>query len=480
MKEMLMYINNEWKGSANGAFIDVVDPADQSVYGKIPRGSKEDVDQAVEAARTAFESEAWKQVKPHERGYLLNEIARRIREEKETLALMETQDVGKPLSQGMADVEAAARYFEYYGGVADKILGETIPIEDGILDFTVREPVGVTAHIVPWNYPIQIISRSVAAAIATGNTVVVKSAEDTPATAHRLAQFFDEADLLPGVFNLVTGYGKEAGASLSGHPDINHLTFTGSVPTGIAVMKSAAENVVPVTLELGGKSPNIVFEDCDQEKAVQGVVKSIIQNAGQTCSAGSRLLVDRNIKGEFLTKVVSAFQALQVGPGKEDLDIGPILSESQFEKIMAYLKQAEKDGKILAGGGQAYVDEYKGGYYIAPTVIDGLNHTHPLAQEEIFGPVLTVFQFDGEDEAIRLANDTDYGLVTGVWTENISKAHRVADRIRSGQVFINNYGAGGGIQMPFGGFKKSGFGREKGLEALKNYTAVKNVAIKYR
>ncbi|WP_082236067.1 aldehyde dehydrogenase family protein [Halobacillus massiliensis] len=480
MKEMLMYINNQWKESTSGKFIDVMDPADQSVYGKIPQGSKEDVDKAVEAARKAFESEEWKKVKPHERGYLLNKIAHRIREEKESLAMMETQDVGKPLTQAKADVEAAARYFEFYGGVADKILGETIPIEDGILDFTVREPVGVTAHIVPWNYPIQIISRSVAAAIATGNTAVVKSAEDTPATAYRLAQFFDETDLLPGVFNLVTGYGKEAGASLAGHPDINHVTFTGSVPTGISVMKAAAENVVPVTLELGGKSPNIVFADCDQEKAIQGVVKAIIQNAGQTCSAGSRLLIDRTVKDEFLEKVTNAFQELQVGPGKDDVDIGPILSKSQFEKIIAYLKLADKDGEILTGGRQLDIGGYDRGYYIAPTIIDGLDHNHPAAQEEIFGPVLTVFEFEGEDEALRLANDTEYGLVTGVWTENIGKAHRIADRIRSGQVFINNYGAGGGIQMPFGGFKKSGFGREKGLEALKNYTTVKNVAIKYR
>ncbi|WP_254434203.1 aldehyde dehydrogenase family protein [Halobacillus sp. Marseille-Q1614] len=480
MKEMLMYINNEWKEASNKEFINVKDPADQSVYGKIPRAGKEDVNQAVNAARRAFENPEWKKFKPHERGYILNKMAERIRRDKETLAQLETQDVGKPLSQSMADVEAAARYFEFYGGVADKIMGETIPVEDGILDFTVREPVGVTAHIVPWNYPIQIVSRSVAAAIAAGNTVVVKSAEDTPATAHCLAQFFEELNLIPGVFNLVTGYGKEAGAYLSGHPDINHVTFTGSVPTGIAVMKAAAENIVPVTLELGGKSPNIVFADCDQDAAMQGVVKSIIQNAGQTCSAGSRLLIERPIKDKFLEKVKDAFEKLLVGPGIEDTDIGPILSQSQFEKVMNYIEQAKTDGKMVAGGHRVEVNGNEGGFYIQPTIIDALDHSHPAAQEEIFGPVLTVFSFDQEEEAVRLANDTEYGLVTGVWSENINKAHRLADCIKSGQVFINNFGAGGGIQMPFGGFKKSGFGREKGLEALKNYTTVKNVAIKYK
>ncbi|WP_113928376.1 aldehyde dehydrogenase family protein [Bacillus sp. P14.5] len=480
MKELKMYINGEWVNSKSGQTIPFYDPADQSEIGTIPRGLEEDMDEAVQVALFTFESEEWRTFKPHERGYVLLELAKKIRENRDELAELETADVGKPMSQAYADVEAAARYFEFYAGAADKMMGETIPIEDGVLDFTVREPIGVTAHIIPWNYPIQITSRSTAAAIATGNTVVLKTAEDTPLTALKLAEFFAETALPKGVFNVVTGYGREAGQALSSHPKVNHITFTGSVDTGKMIMKSAAENIVPVTLELGGKSPNVVFRDCDEEKTVDWVTKSIIQNAGQTCSAGSRLLVEASYKQRFVSLLKERFEQLRVGPGKTDPDIGPILSKNQFERVMTFVDQAEKEGKIVTGGKRVEIEGFENGYYVRPTIIDEVSPDSVIAQEEIFGPVLSVFTFESEEEAIRLANGTDYGLVTGIWTQDIGKAHRLADRIRSGQVFINNYGAGGGIQMPFGGYKKSGFGREKGLVALKNYTQLKNVAIKYR
>src|SRR5690625_3664587 len=287
-----MYINRKWVHCANEEGIEVNNPSNGEAIATIPRGNATDIDDAVKAAKEAFNSEAWRGIKPHERGYLLFKMAEKIRENRDELAELETMDVGKQLTQGYVDIDAAIRYFELYAGAADKLMGDTIPIQDGILDFVVREPVGITVHIIPWNYPIQIMSRSVAAAIATGNTVVVKSAEDTPMTAHKLTEYIAELGFPDGVFNHVTGYGYEAGVALSSHPLINHITFTGSVETGSAVMKAAAENITPVTLELGGKSPNIVFSDCHIDKTVNGVVKAIIQNAGQTCSAGSRLLIE--------------------------------------------------------------------------------------------------------------------------------------------------------------------------------------------
>ncbi|MCF3944559.1 aldehyde dehydrogenase family protein [Oceanobacillus alkalisoli] len=480
MKTYEMYINGEWVKSADSAIIDVLNPASSEKIGEIPRGTKEDVDRAVQAATAAFRSEEWRTYSAFDRGDILFAIAEKLQANRDELAELETTDVGKPLSQGYADVDAAIRYFRFYGGAADKVMGDTIPIQDGLLDYVVREPVGVTAHIIPWNYPLQIISRSVAAAIATGNTVVVKSAEDTPLTALRLSEFFAELDLPRGVFNHVTGYGYEAGAALAGHPLINQVTFTGSVATGISVGQAAMANVVPATLELGGKSPNIVFADCDVEATVAGVVRSIVQNAGQTCSAGARLLVEESFKEEFLEKVLEQFGKLSIGAGIEDKDIGPILNERQFDRVMGMINIAREEGEILFGGNPVTVEGYEGGFYIEPTIVDGVSTNSRIAQEEVFGPVLTVFTFKDTEEALELANSTEYGLVAGVWTKDINRAHYLASRIDSGQVFINNYGAGGGVQMPFGGYKKSGFGREKGWAALDNYTTLKNVAVKYR
>ncbi|HET6871729.1 MAG TPA: aldehyde dehydrogenase family protein [Sporolactobacillaceae bacterium] len=474
-----MFIDGQWVEAFNNEVIDVIDPADSRVLYQIPRGEKQDVDQAVKAARSAFESERWQTFQPHERGRLLHKMSKLILRDKEEVAIMETLDTGKPISQAKADVEAGARYFEYYSGIADKVFGETIPIEAGILDYTVREPMGVTAHIIPWNYPLQIASRSVAAAIATGNTVVLKPAEDTPSSALKLAELFEEAGLPKGVYNVVTGLGHEAGAALTAHPDLNQITFTGSVATGMQVMAAASKSVIPVTLELGGKSPNIVFEDCPWDDALNWVVRSIVQNAGQTCSAGARLLVHQAIHEKFVSDVCARMETLKIGRGIEDPDLGPILSKKQFDRIGLFLEKAKKEAKILTGGERACVGQAEAGYYIQPTVIDQVDPRSALAQEEIFGPVLTVFPFKDEEEALHLANGTPYGLVAGIWTKDVSRAHRLAGKIRAGQIFINNYGAGGGIQMPFGGYKKSGFGREKGLEALRNYTQLKNVAVKY-
>ncbi|TCP28768.1 aldehyde dehydrogenase (NAD+) [Scopulibacillus darangshiensis] len=474
-----MFINGKWLEQDTGETIGVMNPANGEIMYHIPRGQKADIDRAVASARDAFESQIWQTFKPETRGRILWKMADLIRRDKDSIAEMETLDTGKPLSQAKADVEAGAGYFEYYAGMADKILGETIPIASGILDFTVREPVGVTSHIVPWNYPLQIASRSTAAAIATGNTVVMKPAEDTPATALKLARLFEEAGLPKGVFNVVTGYGYEAGAALSDHPGVDHVTFTGSVETGMAVMTAAAKNITPVTLELGGKSPNIVFSDCHWDEALNTVMRSIIQNAGQTCSAGSRLLVQKDIHDRFVDALCEKMQSLVIGPGIDDCDLGPILSEKQCRKIESYIDFAKQEGvAIKTGGNRANVEGSEGGFYFQPTVLDHVAPDSRLAKEEIFGPVIAVFPFETEKEALKLANHSPYGLVAGIWTKDIGKAHRLAEKIRAGQIFINNYGAGGGIQMPFGGYKKSGFGREKGLEALRNYTQLKNVAIK--
>lgn len=312
MKRISMLINGKWVGDDSNEWLPVFNPSNGELIAEIVKGKKEHVDEAVHAAQVAFESDEWKKVKPYERGQLLVRLAAHIRNNAEQWSKWECEDVGKPISQAKADVEAAARYFEFYGGAADKVMGDTIPIEEGILNATVLEPVGVTAHIVPWNYPLQITARSVAAAIATGNAVIVKSAEDTPLTTHAIAEWFAESELPKGIFQHVTGLGADVGGPLAGHPGIHHITFTGSVNTGISVMIAAAENVVPVTLELGGKSPNIVFADANEELALEGIVRAIIQNAGQTCSAGSRLLIEEKYKEHFLRKLTAKFNELTI------------------------------------------------------------------------------------------------------------------------------------------------------------------------
>lgn len=474
-----MLLDGNWVGNDENEWIPVMNPSTGEQIADIVSGTKEHVDLAVQAARNAFESDTWRAIKPYERGQLLIKLAQYIREHAEEWSILECQDVGKPLSQARADIEAAARYFEFYGGAADKVMGDTIPIEDGIFNATVLEPIGVTVHIVPWNYPIQITARSVAAAIATGNAVIVKSAEDTPHSAHKIAEWFQMSRFPNGIFQHITGLGSVVGAALSSHPDVNQITFTGSVATGISVMESAARNIVPVTLELGGKSPNIVFRDANQEAAIQGVLSSIIQNAGQTCSAGARLLIHSSIKEEFLSKLIIRFNELKIGPGHLDLDMGPILNEKQFTQIMEKIHRASSKGRILCGGKRKMMEGYENAFYLEPTIVDGVSVDDEIAQQEVFGPVLTAFTFDTVEEAIQLANSTEYGLVTGIWTKDIDVAHFVANRMKSGQVFINSYGAAGGIQMPFGGYKKSGIGREKGFIALRNYTQIKNIAVKY-
>ena len=475
-----LIVNGERVNASDGGAFDVFDPSTGDTLATVAKATKADVDRAVAAAQAAMDSKAWGGIAPAERGRIMNRIAHTLRERAEELATLESRDNGKPLRQARTDVQVAARYFEFFAGIADKIMGNTIPLGPGYLDFTVREPIGVSAQIVPWNYPIQIGARGVAPALAAGCAVVLKPSSEAPMTALRLGEIGLECGLPAGALNVIPGTGSEAGVALASHPHINQLTFTGSVDVGIGVAKMAAENVVPVVMELGGKSPNVVFADADFELAAAGVANAIFQNAGQTCSAGSRLLVERKAHDAFVAKLVERAKSMRVGPGVSDPDMGPIISKKQLETVERYVGVGAGEGAQVAAGGARPSDPALGkGYYFQPTLLDRVTPDMRVAQEEIFGPVLAMIEFDDIEQAVEIANRSQYGLVSGIWTRDINKAMSLASRIKAGQVYINTYGAGGGVELPFGGYKKSGYGREKGLESLASYTQVKNVCIKY-
>jgi aldehyde dehydrogenase (NAD+) len=465
--------------SLSGERLDVVCPSDGLAFASIPASGEADVDHAVSAARSSMDSKPWGRMPAFERGRCLTRLGLLIEKHASELAALESRDTGKPIRQGRADVNASTRYFEFYGGAADKIGGDTIPFLDGYTALTLREPHGVVAGIIPWNYPLQILSRVVGAALAMGNTLVVKPAEEASLTAIRVAELALEAGLPEGVFNVITGTGREAGAALAGHPGVDYVTFTGSPPTGTAIQQAAAANNRGVTMELGGKSPQIVFADADIEKAVPVLVNAIIQNGGQTCSAGSRVLIERAIYDEVATKLAARFSALVAGPHDADLDLGALISARQKARVEGMVADAEKAGARILAQGKVQAHAPAGGHYFAPLLFGSVDPKSELAREEVFGPVLSLFAFDTEEQAIELANGTDYGLIAGVWTKDGARQHRVAKRVRAGQVFVNAYGAGGGVELPFGGFGKSGHGREKGLEALYDMSATKTIVFSH-
>ncbi|WGT51807.1 aldehyde dehydrogenase family protein [Thioclava nitratireducens] len=455
------------------ARLQVECPSDGREIAQIARGGSEEIDAAVEAAQAALAGE-WGQLSAAERGRLLLKMSGLVLAHAEDLAVIEALDVGKPLTQARADVAALARYLEFYGGAADKVMGETIPYLNGYTAYTLREPHGVTAHIVPWNYPMQIIGRSVGAALAMGNAAVVKPAEEASLTALAFGRIAQEAGMPAGALNIVPGLGEEAGAALSAHPGIDHISFTGSVAVGQRIQAAAAANVVPVTLELGGKSPQLVFADADLDRALPFLVNAGIQNAGQTCSASSRILVQRSRYDEVLEMMAARYRSLVAGPALGDHDLGPLISARQKEIVEGYLALAAD--LTIAAQGRIAEDAPASGHYVAPTLIGGGHGAHRLAQEEIFGPAQIVIPFEDEEEAVAIANGTEYGLVASVWSENGGRTMRLARRLRAGQVFLNNYGAGGGVELPFGGIGKSGHGREKGFEALYGFSVLKTVA----
>jgi aldehyde dehydrogenase (NAD+)/betaine-aldehyde dehydrogenase len=454
-----------------------VDPSTGTPLAEVARCGSREVNDAVTAAWDAFEG-VWRRTSAAERARALRGLCELVRRERDDLALLESRDTGKPLRQARTDVDVAARYFEFYADTVEAVYGDTIPVSQEIFAYTLREPYGVTGHIVPWNYPIQIGSRTVAPALAAGNCCVLKPASEAPLTALRLGELALEAGFPPGALNVVPGYGAEAGSALAGHPRIAHLSFTGSVEVGRLVAKAAAENCVPVTLELGGKSPNIVFADADVGGAAPVIVNSIIQNAGQTCSAGSRLLVEEAVHDRLLRDIAERFRALRLGPGPDDPDLGPLISGEQRERVLRYVEEGKRESRLLVGGEAPSDERLADGFFWLPTLFDEVAPTAVIAQEEIFGPVLAATSFRSFDEAQQLAEDTQFGLIAAVWTRDVGKAHLLARELRVGQVYVNTYGAGGGVELPFGGWKLSGHGREKGFEALLGYTQTKTVAVK--
>jgi len=469
----LCLIAGRWQPAISGKTLPLMDPSTGDVLCEIASGGSEDIDAAVRAAEDAL-SGTWGRATAAERGRVLAKIGQLVLEHTDTLAELEARDVGKPLTQARNDVIALARYMEFYGGAADKLHGETIPYLEGYTVYTLREPHGVTGHIIPWNYPMQIIGRSVGAALATGNACVLKPAEEACLTALAFAELAMQAGLPAGALNVVPGLGAEAGAALTAHPGVHHISFTGSVGVGKLIQKSAADNVVPVTLELGGKSPQVVFEDADVGAALPFLVNAGIQNAGQTCSASSRILVHESRFDEVLSAMAARYSALRAGPAMQDLDLGPLVSARQKQIVEGFLAQGA-DLQIAAQG-QIVDDAPEGGAYVAPTLFANPAPGHVLAQDEVFGPVQVVMPFADEDEAAAIANGTDFGLVAACWTRDGARQMRMAKRLRAGQVFINNYGAGGGVELPFGGAGLSGHGREKGFEALYGFTTLKTVA----
>jgi len=471
-------VDGEPRPAASGRTLDVIDPSTGEVFTTLPRSDARDIDAAVAAARAAFHG-AWGRATATERGRVLTQLAALILLHHAELSALECRDTGKPIQQARADLTACARYFEYYGGAADKLHGEAIPYAQGSTVIAVRVPHGVTGHIIPWNYPAQIFGRSVGGALAAGNACVVKPAEDACLTPLRIAALALDAGLPAGALNIVCGLGAEAGAALAGHTGINHISFTGSPQTGTAVAQAAAVNHVPVTLELGGKSPQILFADAELDKALPVVVNAIVQNAGQTCAAGSRVLIERAIHTEVMALLKARFEALVTSAGARGPDCGPLISRKQLDRVATMVDAACGDGVRVAARGRLAADAPSGGYYFTPMLLDEVPRGHTIEQNEVFGPVLAAFAFDGEDDAVALANGTPYGLTASVWTRDGARQLRVAHRIDAGQVFVNNYGAGGGIELPFGGMKHSGYGREKAFEGLRSFTTIKTIAIQH-
>jgi acyl-CoA reductase-like NAD-dependent aldehyde dehydrogenase len=469
-----LYIGGEWVDSART--FAVYNPATGDVLTEVAEAGEAQVGAAVSAARAAFESSEWSRLDATDRGALLWRLADAIEARSAELVRLEVLNNGKPLREAQIDLRETVDAFRYYAGWTTKLQGDTLPVRGNVLNYTLREPVGVVGAIIPWNFPLLMAAWKVAPALACGNTVVLKPAEQTPLTALELAALATQAGLPNGVLNVVPGPGETAGAALVRHPDIDKIAFTGSTAVGKIIMRDAAESLKKVSLELGGKSPNIVFDDADLEAAVRGSFNAIFYNTGQCCTAGSRLLVHRAVHDQLLDKLVERAKKLQPGnPLDPKTRVGPLISEEQLKRVLGYIETGTGEGASLLTGGRRWQQQgFERGYWIEPTIFDGVTPEQTIAQEEIFGPVLAALTFQDEDEAIALANRTIYGLAAGVWTTNVKRAHRVAQRLQAGTVWINTYHPLDAAS-PFGGYKQSGYGRELGAYALDLYTQIKSV-----
>ena len=470
-----LFINGRWVDSVSGKAFDTLNPATEKVITSVAEGDSADIDLAVTAAREAFENGPWKKTDARDRGRILLEIANLIEKNKDELALLDTLDNGKPINETTnADIPLVIDCFLYYAGWADKIHGETIPVRGDFFNYTLREPVGVVGQIIPWNFPLLMAAWKIAPALACGNTIVLKPAEQTPLSALRLGEICQEAGLPDGVLNIVTGYGPTAGAALAEHMDVDKIAFTGGSATGRIIMQAASKNLKRISLELGGKSPNIVFADSDIDSAVDGAMTGIFFNQGEVCCAGSRLFLEKSIHEEFVDKLSNKAANMRVGnPEDTGTQMGAQVSKEQFDKILGYIETGKQEGAKLVTGGERCGER---GYFIKPTIFDAVDNNMRIAKEEIFGPVVSAITFEDVDEVVRQGNLSVYGLAAAVWTKDIKKAHRLARDLKAGTIWINTYNAFDAAS-PFGGFKQSGFGRELGVHALELYTHVKSVWI---
>ncbi len=478
MKSYQHYINGVWVDPAVGEWFDTDNPYTGEAWAKIAYGNADDIDRAVRAAKRAYES-GWSEMKPTERGKLLVRMAEVIEKNTAHLAELEVRDNGKLLAEMAAQTSYMAEWYRYYGGLADKVEGAVIPADRaGIFNFTRYEPLGVIGMITPWNSPLLLLAWKLAPALAAGNTVVIKPSEYTSASTLELMEILDEVGLPPGVVNCVTGFGLEAGAPLVEHPDVEKVAFTGSDSAGQKIYEAAARKIMPVTLELGGKSPNIVFEDADFEAAVMGAISGIFAATGQTCIAGSRLLVHSSSHDKFVDRLIEVASEAKVGdPMSVDTHVGPVTTPPQFQKVLDYIDIALAEGATCVMGGKAFTGEgAKGGQFIEPTIFTNVSNDMRIAQEEVFGPVLSVIPFDTEEEALEIGNDILFGLAAGVWTNDIGRALRMSEKLKAGTVWVNTYRAAS-FTSPFGGYKRSGEGRENGKEAIKEFLQVKSVWI---
>ncbi len=475
MNRSRMYINGERMDAARGSWLPVYDPSTEEIIAEVPDADAADIDRAAKAARTAFDSGPWPQMTAQERGRLLFKLSNRIQKEAGQLAELEARNCGKPIVEAEFDINDTVSCYEYYGGLATKVRGHVNPVPDNALSLSLREPVGVAGQIIPWNYPLLMAAWKLAPALAAGCTCVLKPAEQTPITVLEMAGWLEEIGFPPGVVNIVTGFGESAGAPLVAHPDVDKIAFTGSAAVGKVILRTAAESIKRVTLELGGKSPNIFFADADFEAAIDGALFGVFINQGEVCSAGSRILVERPIYSKFIEALAEKTKTIKLGaPLDRETRMGPLVSKEQYERVRQYQEIGKQEARLLSGGNRAA--GFKKGYYVEPTIFADVDNNTRIAREEIFGPVAAVIPFEGEQQAIRIANDTPYGLAAAVWSRDIFRALRVVKAVRAGIVWVNHMQPTY-VEAPWGGYKQSGFGKELGPWGIEEYLETKQVHI---